>query len=322
MTDIPISRIFDAYTRLMNVAVETPLVSSSFLGTNMWMKAENLQKTGSFKLRGAFYKIDSLTDEQISHGVIACSAGNHAQGVALAATKRGIKSVICMPANAPKQKIKATEEYGGQVILVEGNYDAAAKEAMRLRDEYGYTLVHPFDDPFVIAGQGTIGYEILYQKNDVQQIIVPIGGGGLISGIGLLIKTIKPSCKIIGVQAKDVPSMYTSIAANKITTVSDNKTIADGIHVLTPGDLTFEMVNKYVDNIVTVSEDEIADAMVKLVEYPKIVAEGAGAVSVAAYINGKVDKSLKTVCVVSGGNVDVSLFYDIIKANIGKHYNM
>ncbi|MCQ2397675.1 MAG: threonine ammonia-lyase [Sphaerochaetaceae bacterium] len=316
--DVCFEMVSDAVITLQGKARKTPILSSAFLGENLFLKAENLQKTGSFKFRGSLNKIQSLSDDELSHGIIACSSGNHAQGVALAASKIGIKSIICMSERASKQKINATKSYGGEVLLVPGSYDDAAKKAEELRKENGYTLVHPFNDPFVIAGQGTIGVEIAEQVPDVQQILVPVGGGGLISGIALAIKTLKPCCKVIGVQAANVPSMFSSMAARKIVSVKENKeTLADGIHVLTPGDITFAMVNKYVDDIVTVSEKEIMDAMVKLLAYSKTVVEGAGAVSVAAFLSDKVDKNLKTVCVVSGGNVDLEVLNTAISIESG-----
>ena len=309
---LTLDMVYDAQKKLKEVARLTPLNPAPAIGENVFIKSENLQLTGSFKLRGAFNKISSLTDEEKSRGVIACSAGNHAQGVALSATKNGIKSVICMPAGAPLAKVEATKGFGAEVVLVDGVYDDAAREAERLTKEKGYTFAHPFNDEYVIAGQGTIGLEILEQLPDVEQVVVPIGGGGLISGVAYTIKQLKPDCKVIGVQAATVPSMYESWKAGKIVTVPDGNTIADGIHVLTPGNLTFELVEKYVDEVVTVSEDEICAAILTLLEKSKTVAEGAGATPVAACLYNKVDMSKKTVCVVSGGNVDVTTLNRII----------
>ena len=309
---LTLDMVYDAQKKLKEVARLTPLNPAPAIGENVFIKSENLQLTGSFKLRGAFNKISSLTDEEKSRGVIACSAGNHAQGVALSATKNGIKSVICMPAGAPLAKVEATKGFGAEVVLVDGVYDDAAREAERLTKEKGYTFAHPFNDEYVIAGQGTIALEILEQLPDVEQVVVPIGGGGLISGVAYTIKQLKPDCKVIGVQAATVPSMYESWKAGKIVTVPDGNTIADGIHVLTPGSLTFELVEKYVDEIVTVSEDEICAAILTLLEKSKTVAEGAGATPVAACLYNKVDMSKKTVCVVSGGNVDVTTLNRII----------
>lgn len=316
---LTLEMIQDAQTALKGIARRTPLERAPKIGENIYIKSENLQLTGAFKLRGAYNKIRSLTPEEASKGVIACSAGNHAQGIALSATKLGIKSIICMPAGAPISKVEATKGYGAEVVLVPGVYDDAAKEAERLTKEHGYTFAHPFNDPYVIAGQGTIGLEILEQLPEVEQVVVPIGGGGLISGIAFAIKHLKPDCKVIGVQAATVASMYESRKNGKVTTVSDGETIADGIHVLTPGGLTFELCQKYVDEIVTVTEDEIASAILALMEGQKTVAEGAGATPVAACMFGKVDTSeKKTVCVVSGGNVDVTTLSRIITRGLSK----
>ena len=311
--------IWDAQNALHGISRRTPLESAPKIGENLYIKAENLQLTGSFKLRGAYNKIRSLSAEEAAKGVIACSAGNHAQGVALSATRLGIKSIICMPAGAPISKVEATKGYGADVVLVPGVYDDAAREANRLAEEEGYTFAHPFNDPYVIAGQGTIGLEILDQLPDVEQVVVPIGGGGLISGIAFAIKSLKPSCRVVGVQAAAVASMYESRKAGEVVTVKDGDTIADGIHVLTPGDLTFEICQNYVDEIVTVSEDEICAAILALMEGQKTVSEGAGATTVAACMFGKVDVSeRKTVCVVSGGNVDVTTLSRIISKGLSK----
>ena len=316
---VTLETIWDAQNALRGVARGTPLNPAKALGKNVYIKCENLQLTGAFKLRGAYNKLRNLSAEERERGVIACSAGNHAQGIALSATKLGIKSIICMPAGAPISKVEATKGYGAEVVLVPGVYDDAAREANRLAELHGYTFAHPFNDPYVIAGQGTIGLEILEQLPDVEQVVCPIGGGGLISGIAFAIKSLKPDCKVIGVQAGTVASMYESRRAGKVTTVADGDTIADGIHVLTPGELTFELCQKYVDEIVTVSEDEIAAAILALMEGQKTVAEGAGATPVAACMFGKVDtSSKKTVCVVSGGNVDVTTLSRIITKGLSK----
>ena len=311
--------ILDAQAALRGIARRTPLESAPRLGENLYIKAENLQLTGAFKLRGAYNKIRSLRPEEAARGVIACSAGNHAQGIALSASKLGIRSVICMPAGAPISKVEATRSYGAEVVLVPGVYDDTAREAARLAREHGYTFAHPFDDPYVIAGQGTIGLEILEQLPDVEQVVCPIGGGGLISGVALAVKTLKPSCRIIGVQAEAAGSMAASRHAGHIVTVPDQDTIADGIHVLTPGELTFRLCQEYVDGIVTVTEDEICAAILSLMENQKTVAEGAGAASVAACLFSKVDLSdKKTVCVVSGGNVDVTTLSRVITKGLVK----
>lgn len=311
--------IREAQEALRGIARKTPLESAPKIGENLYIKAENLQLTGAFKLRGAYNKIRSLSPEEAAKGVIACSAGNHAQGIALSATKLGIRSIICMPAGAPISKVEATKNYGAEVVLVPGVYDDAAREAARLAEENGYTFAHPFNDPYVIAGQGTIGLEILEQLPDVEQVVVPIGGGGLISGIAFAIKNLKPDCRVIGVQAASVASMYESRKSGKVTTVPDGDTIADGIHVLTPGELTFQLCQEYVDEIVTVSEDEICAAILALMEGQKTVSEGAGATTVAACMFGKVDiSSKKTACVVSGGNVDVTTLSRVITKGLVK----
>ena len=317
-TIVSLESIREAQEALRGVAEVTPMVTSSQLGTNLIIKSENLQKTGSFKIRGAYNKIRSLSPEEAARGVIACSAGNHAQGVALSASKLGIRSIICMPEGAPVLKVQATQSYGAEVVLVPGSYDDAAREAERLAKENGYTFAHPFNDPLVIAGQGTIGLEILEQVPDVEQVIIPVGGGGLASGVASAIRQMRPNVKIIGVQASSVPSMFVSCRNGMVTTVKDGATIADGIHVLTPGDLTFSICREYLDDIVTVSEDEIAAAIVALLEGPKTVAEGAGATSVAAWLFDKVDTSLKTVALVSGGNVDITTLSRIITKGLQK----
>ena len=308
--------IRDAEATLRGVARSTPVVPFDRRMSNLFIKAENLQKTGSFKLRGAYNQLSSLTASEAAKGVIACSAGNHAQGVAYSAMQMGIHAVICMPDYAPITKIEGTRAFGAEVILVDGNYDDSAREAEKLVAEKGYTFVHPFNDPHVIAGQGTIGLEILSQMPDVEQVIVPTGGGGLLSGVAIAIKTLKPEVKVIGVQTLNVPSMFASFGLDEITTLKDKATIADGIHVLTPGDLTFDIVQKYVDDIVVVRENEIETAIVTLLDRSKLVSEGAGATSVAAYMFNKIDTDLKTVAVVSGGNIDISTLGQIINREL------
>lgn len=316
---VTIDMLHDAQKVLKGVARLTPVISVPKVGEKVYIKAENLQMTGSFKLRGAFYKISSLTEEEKAHGVVACSAGNHAQGVALAATRRGIKSTICIPAGAPLLKVEATRNYGGNVVLVPGVYDDAHDKAVELMNEQNLTFIAPFDDEKVIAGQGTIGLEILEQLPEVDAVVVPIGGGGLISGVAYAVKTLKPSCKVYGVQAAGAPSMFNSIRDKKIETLDSVATIADGIAVKTPGDITFDMVSKYVDEVVTVSEGEIATAILTLMEQNKTVAEGAGAVSVAAVMFDKIDVKDKTVCcVVSGGNIDVNTLSRVITKGLTK----
>ncbi len=316
---ISLEMIYDAKRVLQDVARTTPLSPAPKIGEGVYIKSENLQLTGSFKLRGAYYKIHSLTPEEKAKGVIACSAGNHAQGVALSATMSGIKSIICMPAGAPLAKVEATKGYGAEVVLVPGVYDDAYAKAVELTNEHGYTFAHPFNDERVIAGQGTIGLEILNQLPDVDTVVVPIGGGGLISGVAYAVKSIKPDCKVIGVQAAGAASMYVSRKNGEPTELASVSTIADGIAVKKPGDLTFEICSKYVDEIVTVTEDEIASAILSLMENQKTVSEGAGAVSVAAVMFGKVPtEGKKTVCVVSGGNIDVTMLSRIITKGLSK----
>lgn len=316
---VSLEMLFDAQRVLKEIAGVTPVIKADKIGENIYLKSENFQLTGSFKLRGAYYKISSLTPEEASKGVIACSAGNHAQGVALSATRKGIKSVICMPAGAPISKVEATKGYGGEVVLVPGVYDDAAKKAEELMEEKGYTFVHPFNDEKVIAGQGTIGLEIVEQLPDVEVVYVPIGGGGLISGVSYAIKALKPDCKVIGVQAAGAPSMYESRLNGEVTELEKVSTIADGIAVKRPGDITFEMCQKYVDEIVTVSEEEIATAILTLMEKQKTVAEGAGATALAAVMFDKAGlKGKKSVCIVSGGNIDVNTLSRVITQGLNK----
>ena len=318
---LEISEIFNAAAVLKDVARKTAIIPAPKLrpGCDIFLKTENLQLTGSFKLRGAYYKISQLTDEEKARGVIACSAGNHAQGVALGATHNGIKSLICLPAGAPLSKVEATKNFGAEVCLVPGVYDDAYARAMQLQQEHGYTFVHPFDDPKVIAGQGTIGLEILDQMPDVQAVIVPIGGGGLISGVAFAIKTLRPDVKVYGVQSSGAPSMAASLKEGKLCHLNDVSTIADGIAVKEPGVNTFDMCNKYVDEVVTVTDDEIAAAILALIEQQKLVAEGAGAVAVAAAMFGKLPiDNMRTVCLVSGGNIDVNTLSRVITRGLNK----
>ena len=287
--------------------------------SDIYLKTENLQITGSFKVRGAYYKMLQLSEEERKRGVIACSAGNHAQGVALAAQKAGIKSLICLPDGAPISKVEATKSYGAEVCLVKGVYDDAYNKALSLKDEMGYTFIHPFDDEYVIAGQGTIGLEILDQLRDVDAVIVPVGGGGLISGVAFAIKSLNPNIKVYGVQAAGAGSMVNSVHDKKIERLDSVSTIADGIAVKEPGKITFEMCSKYVDDIVTVTDDEISTAILTLIEQHKLIAEGAGAVAVAAALFDKVPiKGKKAVCLVSGGNIDVTILSRVIKRGLLK----
>lgn len=312
---LTLDQIYHASFVLKDVIRPTDLIYAADINpeSEVYLKTENLQITGSFKIRGSYYKISQLSEEEKSHGVIACSAGNHAQGVALAAQKAGIKSLICLPDGAPISKVEATKQYGAEVNLVKGCYDDAYAEAVRLRDEKGYTFIHPFDDPHVIAGQGTIGLELLNQLPDLDAVIVPIGGGGLISGIAFAIKSLNPNVKVYGVQASGASSMFNSIKENKLQALGSVSTIADGIAVKEPGKLTYDMCHKYVDDIVTVNDDEISTAILSLIEQRKLITEGAGAVSVAAAMFNKLPiKGKKVVCLLSGGNIDVTILSRVI----------
>lgn len=318
---LTLDNIYRASYVLKEVIRRTDLIHAPSINpeSEIYLKPENLQVTGSFKVRGAYYKISQLSDEEKARGVVACSAGNHAQGVALAATHSGIKSLICLPEGAPISKVEATRKRGAEICLVKGVYDDAYQRALQLRDEKGYTFVHPFDDELVIAGQGTIGLELLEQLPDVDAVIVPIGGGGLISGVAYAIKSLNPNVKVYGVQASGAPSMFQSLEKHKIECLKSVSTIADGIAVKEPGEHTFDLCEKYVDGIVTVSEDEICAAILSLMEQQKLIAEGAGAVSVAAAMFNKVPiKGKKTICLVSGGNIDVTILSRVINRGLTK----
>lgn len=316
---ITLDSIYRASFALKNIIRRTDLIYAPQINpeSQIYLKPENLQYTGSFKLRGACYKIACLTEEEKKKGVIACSAGNHAQGVALGATKNGIDSLICLPAGAPISKVEATKRYGAKVCLVPGVYDDAYQKALELKEEKGYTFIHPFDDECVIAGQGTIGLELLNQLPDVEAVIVPIGGGGLISGVAYALKSLKPDVKVYGVQAQGAASMLRSIEKAHRECLPSVSTVADGIAVKEPGEHTFEICSKYVDGIVTVTEDEICAAILALMEQQKLIAEGAGAVAVAAAMFNKVPVAgKKTICVVSGGNIDVTILSRVINKGL------
>lgn len=321
---VTISMIQEARERLAKVALHTNLLYSTPLseacGGQVYLKTENLQRTGSFKLRGAYNKIASLTPQEREKGIIASSAGNHAQGVALAAATYGCKATICMPKHAPISKVTATRSYGADTVLYGDFYDETYAKAIELQQEHGYTFCHPFDDPFVMAGQGTIGLEILDDLPDVDMIVVPIGGGGLISGIAAAAKSINPDIQIIGVQTQQVPSMKVSRQIGCVTTVPGGASLADGIMVKTPGELTFDTVQRYVDDIVTVEETEIAHAIQFLLEKVKVVAEGAGAVPTAALLHGKIPncEGKKIAAMISGGNIDINLITRIINTGLIK----
>ena len=312
---LSLDKVFDAQMVLKNIIRETDVVRAYGIAPEceLYLKPKNLQITGSFKVRGSAYKIAMLSEEEKKRGVIACSAGNHAQGVALAATKNGIKSLICLPDSAPISKVEATKGFGAEVCLVEGCYDDAYQRAVELKESEGYTFVHPFDDENVIAGQGTIALEIFNDLDNIDVIVVPIGGGGLISGIAYTVKQIRPSVKVYGVQVAGAPSMYNSVKDGEIECLESVSTIADGIAVKKPGENTYALVREYVDEIALVSDDEVASAILALIEKQKMIAEGAGATAVAAVMAGKFDlKGKRVVAVVSGGNIDVTSLSRVI----------
>lgn len=312
---LTLDSLYQASFALSQVARVTDLIRAPrmFPDNEVYLKTENLQLTGSFKLRGAYNKIARLSEEEKKKGVVACSAGNHSQGVALAAQRAGLNAVICIPEGAPISKVEATRSYGAEVVLVPGVYDDAYERALQIASETGRTLIHPFDDDDVIAGQGTIALEILKSLPEMDVCIIPVGGGGLISGMAFAIKALKPSAKVIGVQAAGAASMKKSFDVHKRSCLDRVATIADGIAVKMPGEKTFDYVSRYVDEIVTVTDDEIASAILSLMEQQKLVAEGAGAVAVAAAMAGKVDlEGKKTVCLVSGGNIDVTILSRVI----------
>ncbi len=316
---LSLDKIYQASFILKKVLHRTELVKASKLvpGCDLYLKPENLQVTGSFKVRGAYYKISQLSDAEKSAGVIACSAGNHAQGVALAARENHIQATICIPAGAPIQKVEATKSYGADVVLVKGVYDDAYAKAVEIQQETGKTFIHPYDDEDVIAGQGTIGLEILEEMADVDAVVVPIGGGGLISGVAFAVKALNPNVKVYGVQAAGAPSMERAVHEHQQLTLESVSTFADGIAVKHPGDITFQMCQQYVDEIVTVSDDEIATAILAMIEQQKMVAEGAGAVAVAACMFHKLPvEGKKVVCVVSGGNIDVTILSRVISRGL------
>ncbi len=318
---LTIDKVFHASAVLKDIVRPTSVVRAVGIAPqcDLYLKPENLQNTGSFKLRGSGYKIATLSEEEKAKGVIACSAGNHAQGVALAASKCGISSLICLPDSAPISKVEATKGYGAQVCLVQGCYDDAYQKALQLRDEKGYTFVHPFDDEQVIAGQGTVGLEIANELEDVDAVIVPIGGGGLIAGVAFALKSIRPNIKVYGVQAAGAPSMYNAVKNGKIEALESVSTIADGIAVKQPGENTYALIKEYVDDIALVTEDEIAAAILALIEKQKMIAEGAGAVAVAAAMFNKFPlEGKKVVSVVSGGNIDVTTLSRVIKRGLMK----
>ena len=319
---LTLDKIYYAQYVLRDVLRDTDILHShalsSVTGCELYLKPENLQRTGSFKVRGAYYKISQLSDEGKQRGVIACSAGNHAQGVALASKKFGIKAKICMPEGAPISKVEATKGYGAEVILVPGVYDDAYSEAERLKKQYGYTFIHPFDDEDVIAGQGTIGLEILNQLSDIDIVVVPVGGGGLVAGVAFAVKSLNPKIKVYGVQSSGAPGMINSLHDGKVETLPSVSTIADGIAVKCPGSITFDLCSKYVDDIVSVTDDQVSTAILTLIEKQKMIAEGAGAVSLAAVMFDRIPdaKGKKVCCIISGGNIDVTILSRVINRGL------
>lgn len=310
-----LDKVYKAAHVLKNVVRKTDLIKSSGLTDNceLYLKAENLQITGSFKIRGSYFKMSTLTDEERKKGVVACSAGNHAQGVALAARQSGISCTIFLPATAPISKIEAIRQYGSEIKLIDGVYDDAYEAACKYQKETDAVFIHPFDDEDVIAGQGTIGLELIEQLQDMDAVVVPVGGGGLIAGVSFVIKKLNPNCKVYGVQSAGAGCMQKSMKENSLCSISRVSTFADGIAVKRPGEITFPMCSKYVDDVVTVSDDEIATAVLTLMEQQKIVAEGAGATSVAAVMFNKLPVKGKKVCaIVSGGNIDVNILSRVI----------
>lgn len=318
---LTLDKVYDAQRVLKDNIRKTDLIHAPALSdkADIYLKAENLQTTGSFKVRGAYYKIARLNDEQKKRGIIACSAGNHAQGVALSAQKNNIKSAIFIPSTAPISKIEATRKYGAQIMLVDGVYDDAYQAAIKYQQETQGEFIHPFDDIDIIAGQGTIALELMEQLSDMEAIIVPIGGGGLISGVAYTVKMLNPNCKVYGVQACGAPSMVNSLHEHKRIELPSVSTFADGTAVKLPGENTFKICEEYVDEVVTVSEDEIAGAILSLIEKQKLIAEGAGALSVAAAMFNKLPlEGKKTVCLVSGGNIDVNILSRVINRGLMK----
>lgn len=316
---LTLDRMYQAAHTLRGVVRTTDLISAPNIAPDcdLYLKAENLQVTGSFKIRGAYFKISSLTQEEKDRGVIACSAGNHAQGVALAAQQAGIKSTIFIPSVAPLSKIEATKRFGAEIVIVDGVYDDAYEAAVAYQRESGSILIHPFDDVDIIAGQGTIGIEILEELGELDAVVLPVGGGGLISGVAFAVKMLNPACKVYGVQAEGAESMLKSLKGSERTNLSKVSTFADGIAVKCPGELTYDICRQYVDKIVSVTDDEIATAVLTLMEQRKLVAEGAGAAAVAGVMFGKLPLKGKRACaVVSGGNIDVNILSRVINRGL------
>ena len=314
-TRVSLDDIYLAQTILKPILRKTELIESPFFSeecvNRVFLKPENLQVTGSFKIRGAYYKISKLSNEEKARGIIAASAGNHAQGVGYAAQMLGVKATIVMPETTPIIKVEATKKYGVQVVLHGDSYDDACQKARELEAEHGYVFVHPFDDIDVMLGQGTVALEILKELDDVDKILVPIGGGGLISGIAMAAKILKPSIKIIGVEPEGACCIARSLDEKRVFELKKVDTMADGVAVKRPGDLTFEVIKEFVDEVVTVSDLDIIEAILLLIEKHKLITEGAGALSVAGLKKLGPDNK-NVVCVISGGNIDISTISAII----------
>lgn len=323
MAVVSLDDIKKARKKLKDVALKTKLdrsrTFSEMSGNQVYLKLENLQRTGSFKIRGAYNKISNLSEEEKKNGVVAASAGNHAQGVALAATQMGIKSTIVMPIGAPIAKINATQGYGADVILSGESYDEAHAEEEKFAKETGATIIPAFNDPDVIAGQGTIGLEILEEVPDIDVVITPIGGGGLLSGVAVALKESNPDIEVIGVESANAACMAESMKQGCLAHLNGVETIADGIAVKTPGDITYKIISEYVDHVVTVEEEEIAHAILLLMERAKLIVEGAGATTLAAVLNNKINIQGKKVAIVlSGGNIDLDMVATIIERGLIK----
>ncbi len=322
---ITLQDIEEAFRRIEASVYRTPCARSEHFTQQtgcaaLYSKMENLQRTGSFKERGALNKMLMLTPEERGKGVITASAGNHAQGVAFHAGRLGIDATIVMPERTPLIKVTSTRSFGAKVVLFGNNFDEAYAEAVRIQEREGRTFVHPFNDPYVMAGQGTIALELMEQNPYLEMVVVPIGGGGLISGVACALKELNPRIQVIGVQAASVASMKASIEAGQIVNLDTGSSIADGIAVKRPGNQTFEVIQKYVDDIVSVDEEEIANAILLLLEREKSVVEGAGAVALAALLNGRIPRARgrKVAMILSGGNIDVNVLSRIIERGLLK----
>lgn len=321
--ELNLEKIYTARRRLEGVAYRTPLdystTFSGLTGNNVYLKLENMQKTGSFKIRGAFNKLSGLSGEERARGVIAASAGNHAQGVAYAATRAGIPCTIVMPEGAPISKVAATKGYGARVVLAGGGYDEAYRAARDIQQESGATFIHGFNDVDVIAGQGTIAPELLDELPEMGAVLVPVGGGGLIAGVAFALKKLKPEVRVIGAQAKGAPSMQLSYASGHMVETDKSSTFADGIAIRRPGDITFDIVRSFVDEIVLVDDEEMAATILLLLERTKLVVEGAGAAGLAALLHQKVTmRGTNVVALVSGGNIDMNVLSIIIRRGLSK----